>query len=75
MQVCTCAHVMQCVLVVCGHLTFSSSLLRSKLPGVQERVSHMVQLVTSSLRTDPSKGQQALLSELDRASPSGGHLI
>lgn len=66
---------MQCVLVVRDHVTFSSSLLRSKLPGVQERVSHMVQPVTSSLRTDPSKGQQALLSELDRASPSEGYLI
>ena len=66
-----------CDATVCtsGHVVFSSSLLRSKLPGVQERVSQMVQPIMSSLRTDPSKGQQALLSELDRASPSGGHLI
>ena len=42
------------------------SLLQSKLPGVRERVSQMVQPVVSFLRTDPLKGQQALLSALDR---------
>ena len=42
------------------------SLLRSKLPGVRETVSRMLQEVVCSLRTAPLKGQQALLSELDR---------
>ena len=42
------------------------SLLRSKLPGVCEKVSCMLQGVVCSLRTASLKGQQALLSELDR---------
>lgn len=42
------------------------SLLRSKLPGVRENVSCMLQGVVCSLRTASLKGQQALLSELDR---------
>lgn len=63
-----CRYEFMCCNVYCmwSHDILFYSLLRSKLPGVRERISQMVQPVVSSLRTDPLKGQQALLSELDR---------